>query len=906
MKNAISSSMKLADLISELGTDAKRGLSDSVAAERLAEYGPNSLPEPKKPSIVWLFIKQFRGALMYILIIAGLVSLAVGEIYDAYGIGLALFANAIIGFVLERRAEKAIEKLKKMVVPETVVIRDGRTRRIPSAQVVRGDILVLEEGSRVVADARLILVRELKTDESALTGESLSVSKKIMESAKGTPPADQLGMVWMGTGVVRGAGHAVVVETGALTVFGKIAASLSAIQRGRTPLESRLDMLGKQLGYAAIIMSALALGAGLLRGFPVIDMFFFTVAMIVSIVPEGLPQVLAVVMAIGVLRMAKRNAIVRHLPSVETLGAADIICTDKTGTLTENKMTVREISLLATDVTVSGEGWEPNGTFLVAGDTVRPAELPELMRLLIAASLSSKAVLEMSNDTYHIVGDATDGAMAVVAAKAGVGKPEISTEYTLIDEIPFSSERKYHAVLVERADVRGQRSRVLFVVGALGAVRERTSRVFNGDQDILFDEKARLRFNDANQNMANRSLRVIAIATKILPEETDNISDSQITDLSLLGLMGMIDPPRQGVKQALERCRGAGIRVIMLTGDQKATAVAIGRQIGLLNSDTDGRVFTEKEVSTMSESELMKVLKDAVIFARVSPETKLRVVTGLQKLGHTVAMTGDGVNDAPALKKSAIGVAMGITGSDVTKEVADMVLADDNFISIVNAIEEGRIIFRNVKQATTYLFMTNLGEAVTILAAISFGMPLPLVPLQILWMNIVTDVPPSVALAAEPAGSDMLASPPRRQNEPIISRGALVLSMLTAAVMCIGTLWIFSWALNRGDIHYARTVAFTAMAMFQLWNVFSMRSPSLSMFSLGLFSNKLVPAAAGISVALHLSVLYVPVLQRIFDTIPLGGLEWVVILTVSSSVFFAVEVWKMAMHHNRLPKSLCL
>ncbi|HTK03955.1 MAG TPA: HAD-IC family P-type ATPase [Candidatus Eisenbacteria bacterium] len=891
------------EAIAALKTDAERGLTAAVARARFEEKGPNELPQDARPSVFLLFLKQFQNGLTYVLFCAAALSFFVDQMNDGLGIIVAVLIDAIVGFVQERRAERALEKLREMVVQESSVMRDGRVHRVPARELVPGDILMLTEGDRVTADSRLIECRELAANESSLTGESSSVEKDAAPVAPEASLADRRDMVWMGTSVVSGHGKAVVVETGRRTAFGRIAVSLSDIKRGRTPLESQLDRLGRRLGLLAIILSAVVFVAGSARGFAAVDMFFFAVALMVSVVPEGLPAVLAIVLAIGVQRMAKRNALVRHVPSVETLGAATVICTDKTGTLTENKMTVRGIVTAERELAVSGEGWEISGHFSDGGKRVRPAELPDARELLEAVALCNKSTLEVRDGRPSVVGDPTEGALAVVAAKAGIERRVLEKDLTLLDEVPFSSLRKYRAVLEERQE-GGQRERIAYVVGAFEVIWGRSASVAAAGAARPADAAAFKHFETANDRMAGGAMRVLGVAMRRMGPGKGALADGDVRDLTFLGLVGMIDPPRQGVAKAIKRCKRAGVRVIMVTGDHKATALAIAKEIGLVSRNDDGRgVFTDADVAGLDETAFREALKGATVFARVAPETKLRIVSALKKEGHVVAMTGDGVNDAPALKKASIGVAMGITGTDVTKEVADMVLADDNFVTIVNAIEEGRIVYRNIKQTTAYLFMTNIGEVVTIVACLAAGLPLPLLPAQILWMNLVTDGLPDMALATEPTSDDVLAGPPRRGNAPILTKSIVGLTMVTALCMCLGTIELFTTALAAHGLKYARSVAFTALAVSQLWNVFSMRSATASVFKLGLFSNLFVFWAVTISLSLQLAVLYVPTLQQLFGTVPLELDEWLRIVVITSSVFFAVEIYKWLCRKRVIPES---
>ncbi|HJV33347.1 MAG TPA: HAD-IC family P-type ATPase, partial [Patescibacteria group bacterium] len=691
------------------------GLTEAEAASRLAEQGPNELPREKEVSRFFLFLKQFRGALNYVLFAAAALSWSTGHAFDAAAIVFVVFVNGVIGYLQERKAETAIARLRGMAEPMASVRRGGRLLRVPARDIVTGDVVVLSEGARVPADLRLVEAREVRADESALTGESMPVAKALAPVAAGAALGDRAGLLHMGTLMTRGEALGAVIATGPRTEFGRIAGQLMSIKRERTPFERRLDALAGSLGIIAVAAAGLIFAVGVRRGLPIVDTFLFAVAAAVSSIPEGLPFVLIIVLSVGVQRMARRNAITRHLPSVETLGVVDVICTDKTGTLTENKMTVRAIALLDHPVQVTGEGWSAEGEFLVGGERINLAEHPVLVHLLRASALCAKATIQIEGGVASAVGDPTEAALAVLGRKGGFDRAALERAERTLDEIPFSSDRKFRAVLHEYVAANGIKRREIMVVGAFEALAERATMAMDErGPDVLMPE-GRARFETLNEEMASRAMRVVAVAVREVGPDVEDLRAEDVRELTLLGLVGMIDPPRKGIREALERCRRAGIRVIMNTGDHKATAVALAREIGLIDGAPDGRVFTETDVAAMSDEELRARLADAAIFARVAPATKIRVVTQLKALGHTVAMTGDGINDAPALKSADVGVAMGITGTDVTKEVADMVLADDDFSTVVNAVEEGRIVFRNVKQTTGFLVMTNAGEIVTML-----------------------------------------------------------------------------------------------------------------------------------------------------------------------------------------------
>lgn len=876
-----------------------QGLTDAEAARRLAERGPNALPGEAPVSRIALFFKQFRSALIYILLLAAGVSLAAGHPFDAAAIAAIVAVNGVIGYAQERKAEAALAKLKALTVPTVAVRRGGRTERIEASALVPGDVVLVAEGARVPADLRLIAQADLTADESALTGESLPSEKALAAVPAEAGVADRSPMLFMGTLVVSGEGLGLVVETGERTAFGAIAHSLAVIRRERTPLERRIDRLGRTLALAAVGLSGLLFLVGLLRGLGALEMFLTAVAMAVSSIPEGLPAVLAVTLAVGVQRMARRNAVTRRLPAVETLGVVDVVCTDKTGTLTENKMTVRRAALPGLDVQVTGEGWAPEGEFLSGGEAFAPASHPELARLLRTAALCNKAELLQRDGRWAANGDPTEAALVALAAKAGFAKRELQAVGRAVAEIPFSSERKYRALLHD-SDAAG---REVLAVGAFETLLERSVAVADGDAERPITPDDVARFEEANRTMAGGAMRVLAIAARHAEAGEEGLDDAGVSGLTLLGLVGMIDPPRRGVAEAIADARRAGIRVIMNTGDHRETAVAIAREVGILGPEepAEGRVLVDAEVAAMSDERLREALRHAAVFARVSPQTKVRVVQGLRALGHVVAMTGDGINDAPALKSADIGVAMGITGTDVTKEVAEMVLADDNFVSIVSAVEEGRIVYRNVKQTVAYLVMTNVGEAVTILAALALGLPLPLLPAQILWLNLVTDGFSGVALAAEKRHGDELRRPPRRRDDRILSRSLFLMTGLTAALMAGGTLLLFRWAVEADGLERARTVAFLSMALFQLWNAFSMRSATASIFTLGWRSNPWVTRGVALSVALIAALVYIPALRGLFGLAPVGWKEWALAAAVSSSVLWAVEGYKVLVRRGIIP-----
>ena len=879
------------------------GLSDDEAARRLEASGPNALPKEAETSRLVLFLKQFHSGLNYILFAAAGVSIFTGHRFDAIAILAEVVINGAVGYVQERRAERALSKLRDMIVPTAAVRRGGRVVRVPAEAVVPGDIVLVGQGDRVTADVRVLDARDLRLDEAALTGESVPVEKRIEPVDAGAAIGDRGSMLFMGTLVTAGEGEGLVVATGSQTIFGGIARSLSAIRHQRTPLEIRVDVLGRVLAYVAVGFSIVIFLFGLFDGLPLLEMFLFAVAAAVSSIPEGLPVVLAITLAIGVQRMARRNAITRHLPAVETLGIVDVICTDKTGTLTEGKMTVRRIVTLPHETDVTGEGWQPEGEFRVGGARLALAEHPALTRVLRVASLCNRASVEKRDGRWVAIGDPTEAALVTLGLKGGFERAELLRTEKTLDEIPFTSERRYRAILHEYDGKEGAPRREIMAIGAFEVLIGASLQVMDTDRVLPLTPESIARLEDANARLAGAAMRVLAVAVKIVDGEKDEVTHEDLQGMTIVGLIGMTDPPRLGVAEAIGACQSAGIRVIMNTGDHRETAVAIAREVGILGREesADGRVFVDDEVAAMSDAELAHVLIRASVFARVSPQTKLRVVGALQSQGHVVAMTGDGINDAPALKRSDIGIAMGVTGTDVTKEVADMVLSDDAFSSIVNAVEEGRIIFRNVKQTTSYLVMTNIGEVVTILAALLLRLPLPLLPAQLLWLNIVTDGFTDVALATERRHGDELSRPPRKKTEPILTRNLLIMTLLTSALMAGGTLLMYLWAQNRDGDAYARSVAFLAMALFQLWNVFSMRSAELSIFKLGWWTNRWVFGGVIASLLLIALIMYVPAFQPVFRLTALGWKEWGLSLLVTSSVLWLVEGYKSFVRRGFIP-----
>ena len=869
-----------------------KGLSPEEAKTRLQDFGPNEIPEKKSKHPVLIFLKQFHSILIYILIAAAAISFFIGHAIDVYVILAVILINAIIGFIQEHKAERSIQALKRMIVPHAKVFRGGELLQVHAKELVPGDIIFLEEGDRIPADARLLEVKNTRTVEASLTGESLPVDKDTKVLPEKTGLADCKNMVWMGTFVAGGQARGIVTSTGIKTAIGKIAVSIEKIKKGKGHFEKKTDILARQMGIIAVVCALIVFLVGFfVRGFEFSEIFLFTIASLVAAIPEGLPAVLVIVLAIGAYRMAKRNAIIRTLPATETLGVATIIATDKTGTLTQNTMNVEKIILPGEDeITVSGEGWRPSGDFSQKDNIIAPLENFRLSKFLhIACVCNNARVVKEEGEKYKIIGDPTEAALVVLAEKAGLKKEELGKR---IDDLPFNPELKYRASL--SVLVKEDRRKEIYVVGAPEAVLAHSSFMLGekGEKEITQEERQEIIAE--TQGLAKKAMRVLGLAYKITPPGTDNLSEDLVNDLVLVGVVGMIDPPRPEVKEAIVKTRKAGIRVIMKTGDHKDTAVAIAKEVGLIDAETKSKnpeVLTEQELLKLSEEEFEETIKHISVFARLTPAMKLRIVETLQKQGHIVAMTGDGVNDAPALKRADIGIAMGIIGTDVARESSAIVLADDNFASIVNAIGEGRTVFTNTRQASSFLITTNFAESASIITTLLLGLPLPLLPTQLLWLNLVTDGVTDVALAAEPSHEDVLEEPPRKAKENILSKEIIPFILIMAGIMVILTLIIFN-AYLPGGIEKARTGAFTVMAFTQLFNVLNMRSLKKSIFKIGLFSNKFIVAALTASLALLGMVLYIPFFQGIFQFMTLGLLEISIIILLSSSVLWLGELYK--------------
>ncbi len=874
-------------------TDLKIGLSSSEVKKRLDEVGPNRLEEKKGRSPWDMFVGQFKDILVLILLIAALVSFILGEVSDTIVIAIILILNATLGVVQEYKAEKSLAALKKMVAPAALVIRDGRQSRIEASQLVPGDIVLLESGDHIPADLRLSTVTNLKIQEAVLTGESVPVEKKSeLIDKEDVSLGDRNNLAFMGTAIISGRGRGIVVATGMKTEMGQIAGMLEEQKQEDTPLQKKLNQVGKKLGLIILIVVGLVVLLGYLRGIEFFEMFLTGISLAVAAVPEGLPAVVTVVLALGVQRMIKKHVIVRRLPAVETLGATTVICSDKTGTLTQNQMTVRKLVLPEKNIEVEGEGYQPVGKFYQAEQEIQPRLDPDLSLLLKGAVLCNNAELQKNNDNeqWEIIGDPTEGALVVTAVKAGYDKKKLEEDYPRVIEFPFDSDRKQMSTIHQTNDG----NQIIFVKGAPDQVIHYCKYYQKNGMIEEMGEFIKNKVLSQNRELAQEALRVLAIAYRFVDKENldeiKEIKDAE-KELIFIGLMAMIDPPRKEAIESVKTCLRAGIHPIMITGDYSLTAKAIAAEMGIYHSGD--RIIAGDELEKMSQSELEEALGNTTIFARVSSRHKRLIVRALQKKNQVVAMTGDGVNDAPALKESDIGVAMGITGTDVTKEAAEMILTDDNFASIVGAVEEGRKIYDNIKKFIHYLISCNLGEIIAIAGAILIGLPSPLIPIQILWVNLVTDGLPALALGLDPTEEDIMSRPPRDPNAGIFS-GKMGFNIFSQGTF-IGliTLVAFYLGFSFYSLDIARTMAFTTLGFSQLSQSLNSRSEKYSIFRLGLFTNLYLIMAISISGLLQLMVISMAPLQIIFKTVPLTLNQWWIIIILSLSPIAYVELLKL-------------
>lgn len=878
----------------------EHGLTGEEAASRLKAYGENVLVERKKKSAISIFISQFNDFIIWVLFGATVISALMGEKADAITITAIIILNGIMGFIQEYRTEKSMEALKQLTAPTVKVIRDGRVVTIPAREVVPDDLILLEAGDRVPADSMVIEASNLQADESLLTGESIPVDKKIVKlSNQKSMVCEHENMVFMGTVITGGRAKAIVLSTGMATEMGKIADMLQNVQEEETPLQKRLERMGKVMVYGCIFACIIVTVTGILKGENIYTMFLTGVSLAVAAIPEGLPAIVTVSLALGVQRMLKRNALVRRLPAVETLGCTDIICSDKTGTLTENKMTVKKIYCNNELIEVYGTGYDSQGKFTKNGRTIYPDREKTLHLMLKAAVSCNNSCIFPFKPTGKVLrlkdyknreiteaeGDPTEIALLICAYKAGIFKEDVDREYIRMDEIAFDSGRKRMSVVVRR---NGEY--YVFLKGAIDNTIDLCSHIQLSSGPINMTPIIKDNILSVNNKMAREALRVLSIAYKKLPGPPSRVDiDTMEKDLTFLGLLGMIDPPRKEAVKAIEVCKIAGIKPVMITGDHKETAVAIAKQLKLI--ENDGGVLTGREIDGMNDDALSRAVEDVSVYARVTPKHKIRIVKAYKKNGHIVAMTGDGVNDAPAVKEADIGISMGKSGTDVTREASSMILLDDNFATIVAAVEEGRIIYDNIRKFIRYLLSCNLGEVLTMFLSSLLGFPMPLLPIQILWVNLVTDGLPAIALGVDPPDYDIMLRLPRKRDEGVFSHG-LAFKILFRGVLiglCTLTVFLVNLRLNGGALCKARTMAFATLVMSQLIHVFECRSERHSIFEINFFSNMYLVIAVFISITMLSLAIYLPILQPIFETANLTLGDWVEVLFFSGAISLIVS-----------------
>jgi Ca2+-transporting ATPase len=945
------------EVLQQLGV-AENGLTIEESQKRLEQFGYNQLTEAPRPGFLALLWDQLKDFVVMLLIVASAISILLGETIDAAAIMAIVVLNAVLGIVQERRAEEALAALKKLAAPEAHVLRDGQRVTVPGRELVPGDIVYLEAGNFIPADVRLLEAVNLRVEEASLTGESLAVQKNAtMQLEPGIPLGDRKNSAFMGTTVSYGRGRGVVTGTGMKTQLGLIATMLQSVDTEETPLQRRLNELGKTLSIAALILVAMVfmvavfyntelgmLFSAPLKYFttfakPITDAFLIAVSLAIAAVPEGLPAVVTISLALGMQEMIRRHALIRKLSSVETLGSATTICSDKTGTLTQNEMTVTRIWADGRFIGVTGTGYAPKGDFQVDGKTVAPTNFPAILTTLWLGVLNNDAALSENGDSVRVVGDPTEAALIVAAEKAGALHEDLNEAYPRENEVPFDSERKrmitIHAVSAPKAEDPSPFQnnthkdwRVIAVKGAPDVVLKLCAHYQTmDDKSAPLDDKTRQRILDANDAMTKEALRVLGVAYRVVKKVEGEITPENLEqDLVFVGLIGMIDPPRDEVKIALATARRAGIRTVMITGDFPNTARAIAESIGLLRPGK--KVMTGAELDATSTGQLNAVIEDTDVFARVSPEHKMRIVAALQANGEVVAMTGDGVNDAPAIKLADIGVAMGITGTDVAKQTADMVLTDDNYASIVSAVAQGRIIYGNIRKFVFFLLSSNVAEIMIIFLATLAGLPAPLTAIQLLWLNLITDGAPALALAMEKGDPDIMERKPRPKNEPIINgsmRTGIIVQTITqtSAVLTafgLGLLWElaaighvpaigqsglafllkFDWkSVDLDALRTAETMAFLTLSLCELFRAYTVRSERASLFQIGVFSNKWMQYAVGASIFLLLLVCVVPFLQGIFNTHWMSGTEWAVVVGLGIIPAISEEITKFFLRRQK-------
>lgn len=865
------------------------GLTEKEARHKLAKHGANTLTEKKKISAVKILFDQFSDFMVLILLASTAISAFMGEITEAVTIIAIVVVNAVMGFVQEFRTEKTMDALKSLAAPTAKVVRDGNPVSIPAEQIVPGDLIILEAGDRVPADATLVDVNSLQVDESLLTGESVPAEKSADKTgSRGLSPSDRSNSVFMGTIVTYGRARAVVHATGMNTEMGRIADMIQNIEDEQTPLQKRLDHLGKFIVYGCLIICAIVSVTGILRGESLFAMLLAGISLAVAAVPEGLPAIVTIALALGVQRMLKRNALIRKLPAVETLGCASVICSDKTGTLTENRMTVRKVYAGESLVEVKSGGSSLEAEFVTNSRTIDPLKNNALKLALEIGGLCNNAKvirkpgagngtlgkiksMMSRQDTWEIAGDPTEAALLVAAEKSGLTENVINQSYFRIDEIPFDSDRKLMSVVCDNH--KGET--FVFTKGAPDVIIKKCSKMHTSRGMIDLSPAVRAGIIRVNDTMAGEALRILGVAYRKLDSRAFKHDDVE-HDLVFVGLIGMIDPPRKEAMEAVQKCKLAGIKPVMITGDHRITAAAIARELGIYTKGD--KVLTGAELEEMGEAGLAKVAENVSVYARVSPKHKLMIVKVLKRMGHIVAMTGDGVNDAPAVKEADIGVSMGVTGTDVTKEASSMILMDDNFATIVAAVEEGRVIYNNIRKFIRYMLACNLGEVLTMFVGMLLGLPLPLLPIQILWVNLVTDGLPAIALGLDPAEKDVMMRKPRGAKENIFSQGLLNLILFRGSIIGLSTLAAFVSIYHfTGDEVAARTAAFVTLVVTQLIHVFECKSERKNIFEIPIFNNIPLVLSVLLSLAMILGVVYIPAFQEIFKTAALSINDWIII-----------------------------
>lgn len=861
------------------------GLKTEEVSDRLLEFGKNVLPNKKGINPIVLFLKQFNNLLIYVLLIAAIISLLFDHPADAVIIFIVVLLNAIIGFTQESAAEKSISALKNLLVPIAKVIRSGKQQIISATDLVPGDIVMLEEGDKVPSDGRLLEVRGLKVVESSLTGESFAVTKNIDKLSKNTGVADRTNMVFMSTFVSGGSAKMVVTGTGIETQIGQIATEIGEIKNEKSQFLENTSRLTLQIGTLSLITSTfIFIISYFIRGNELIEVFLFTVAALVSGIPEGLPAILTIVLAIGANRMASKKAIIRSLPAIETLGSVTTICTDKTGTLTENTMTVEKAYLTSgIELEVAGKGWESVGDIMLSKRVLKFGDNPNLDRLLQICSLGVQATVNQKGDEFQIIGDPTEVGIKVFSQKIEIDE----SKFKLIDDLPFSSETKYRASLIEYPDG----SKKILIIGAPDILLKMSKFTFSDGKLNPLDRENNISLQNKINSYNDQGSRTIATSFIDVDKETSQIEPEELQNLIFCGILAINDPVRQGVREAVLKAKEAGIRVVMMTGDHKLTATSIAKKIGILEIENEKNSLSQLELEALSPIEFVEAVKNVNVFARLTPKMKLEITTELQRQGQIVAMTGDGVNDAPALKKADVGISMGLIGTDVAREASDMVLVDDNFVTIIKAIEQGRVVFSNIKRSVYYLISTNIAESITILTALILGLPAPLVASQILWMNLVTDGVNGIAIATEKENGEELQQKPRPKKEGILTKSILPYILSISGIMLVFSILAFQYFLPT-SLDKARTAVLVVMSFTQLFNVLNMRSLTQSSFKVGLFGNKYVNFGVSFSTLLIILSVYWTPLAAGLKHAPLQPLEFLILFVISSTSLWFGEIYK--------------